>query len=317
MAKTRAICEADRLEILEKMKNFDLSQTGDEVVSKLKFLQAQLNVINDALDEKKKDRLGKLQAQLDAATKTNAELTAKLAEVPPDAAATIKGLETQVADLRQQLLTRTTPTVKEVFRPDPAVVAENGALRDAVAYFVKGWSSDMKVDALLDLCDENRPAAKVLAALFKVVRWEDLQSLLTKHSTELLSFANAYKSPLAPVAMAIRIRRQQAESQAQFDKNQEKPMILAAEATPIPPSPEEIAARAHIEAQYSPEVLAVRQRSVIEAAERAKEPHPEPTCDAIREIEANIAYAKNLQEQIKKNDAILARLRGETASEDI
>lgn len=97
---------------------------------------------------------------------------------------------------------------------------------------------------------------------------------------------------------------------------------VAVEAVFPAKTPEEIAAMDLMERRYgdSPEARAKREQMIqaaIADAQKAKEPLPDPTCDAIKEIEAQIEYEADLERRKKANDELLAKLRAQAARSDI
>ena len=91
---------------------------------------------------------------------------------------------------------------------------------------------------------------------------------------------------------------------------------LAVEAVFPPKAPEETAALDLVEERYgdSPEARAQREQraqAVIADAQKAKEPVPLLTCDAIKEIEAEVAKEAEAQERLLAAQERLARLRAQ------
>ncbi len=298
-------------EALENLARMNQAKTVEP--ERLAAQRTLVIAYKDMVSDKRADTTKKLKDELKAAQEENAALKAKLAEVPPDAAETIKRLETENKDFRQRLLSGPKVEIRQVTVPDPATVAENEALKEAVKHLAEGLSNDRKVEVIVETFD-RRAVAKAFAEVFRVVRWEDIVALMGKSSADLIPFQNAYRSPLAAVALAIRAHRIQMEAKAKKEQND---MRLAIEPTPIPPSPEEIQARAYIDAQYTPEARAVRERAVVEAVARAKEPHPDPTSPGIREIEAEIAYERALPEKIAALKERLAEMKASVTASDI
>lgn len=88
---------------------------------------------------------------------------------------------------------------------------------------------------------------------------------------------------------------------------------LAVEATFPAKSPEETAALVLMEKRYgdSPEAIAAREQKVqaaIAEVERRKQSIPDPTSPGIKAIEAEIAYANDLERRKKENAEVLAAL---------
>lgn len=300
--------------LTEALENLTrLSQAKTVEPERIQAARTLVVAYKDMVSDKKADTAKKLRDENEKLKQENEQLKLKAQEVPPDAVEKISSLETENKDLRQRLLTHPKVEIQTVTTPDPATAAENVALKEAVKHLAEGLSNDRKVEIVIELFDKRRPVAKALAEVFRVP-WDDVVALMGKSSADLIPFQNAYRSPLAAIALTIRAHRVQMESKAKKEKND---MRLAVEATPIPPSPEEIQARAYIDAQYTPEVRAIRERAVLAAAERAKESHPDPTSPGIREIEAEIAYERALPEKIAALKERLAEMKASVTASDI
>jgi hypothetical protein len=70
-----------------------------------------------------------------------------------------------------------------------------------------GFDDFRKTEAVIDLFATNSVASMALANVFRF-RLDDIKSLMPKPSAELRTFTNAYRSPLAQVALAILAYRQ-------------------------------------------------------------------------------------------------------------
>jgi hypothetical protein len=139
--------------------------------------------------------------------------------VPPEVTEKVTQLETENGDLRQQLLNQPERVVT-VVQPDPATIAENAALKVALKFATEraNWGDGHRVTVVVALYDKDAAAAEALAKALGV-KFADVKSLMSKNDSELLGFANAYKSPLAAIALMIRAYRIQVESQAKKEKN--------------------------------------------------------------------------------------------------
>jgi hypothetical protein len=91
---------------------------------------------------------------------------------------------------------------------------------------------------------------------------------------------------------------------------------LAVEAVFPPKAPEETAALDLVEERYgdSPEARAQREQraqAVIADAQKAKEPLPDPSCDAIKAIEAEVVKEAEAQERLRAAQERVAKLRAQ------
>ncbi len=206
------------MEALEDLNRYEHAETVDE--PRIQSARTRVITLKHLAEEKKSRKIAKLQSQIKAAQDEVAEWKAKANEIPPEVTEKITRLETENEDLRQRLLKRPTEVVREVTVSDPAVIAENTALKTAVKHLAKfiGMDDFRQTEAVVDLFTSDPAASRALANVFRV-RFEDVKSLMSKSSSELKTFRDAYRSPLAPVAQAIIVYRIKAESQAQNEKN--------------------------------------------------------------------------------------------------
>jgi len=113
-----------------------------------------------------------------------------------------------------------TEVVREVTVSDPAVIAERDALKSAIDHLARFSRFDdfRKIEAVVDLFASDPVASKALANVFRV-RFDDVKSLMAKSTSELKTFRDAYRSPLAPVAQAIIVYRITENAKAEYEKN--------------------------------------------------------------------------------------------------
>jgi small-conductance mechanosensitive channel len=206
------------MEALEDLNRYEHSENVDE--AKIQSARTRVITYKQLAAEKKADRIEKLREHLKTAQDEIVALKAKAGEIPPEVTEKISQLETENGDLRQQLLKKPTEVVREVTVSDPAVIAERDALKSAIDHLATFSRFDdfRKIEAVVDLFATSLVASKALANVFRV-RFEDVKSLMPKSSSELKTFRDAYRSPLAPVAQAIIVYRITENAKAEKEKN--------------------------------------------------------------------------------------------------
>jgi hypothetical protein len=134
-----------------------------------------------------------------------------------------------------------------VITPDPRVIAERDALKSAVTHLAEfiGFDDFRKIEAVVELFESDPAASKALANVFRV-NFANVQSLMGKSSADVRALSSAYRDSIAQVALAVLAYRAKVNAQAKKEMNE---MRLAVEASPTPPSDEEVAARKLIEAK--------------------------------------------------------------------
>lgn len=210
----------DRLlmEALEELNNYEHAETVEP--ERIQSARTRVVTLKHLAAEKKSRKIAKLQSQLKAAQDEVVEWKAKAGEIPPEVTEKIARIESENSDLRQRLLNQPTEVVKEVTVPDPAVIAENTALKAAIGHLATfNFDEFRKIEAVIYVFDKDRAASRALATVFRVP-FEDVKALMAKHTSELKIVENTYRSPLADVALAIITYRIKAEAKKTKEKNE-------------------------------------------------------------------------------------------------
>ncbi len=206
------------MEALEDLNKYEHAETVEP--ERIQSARTRVITYKQMVTEKKAGRIGKLRDENKKLKQEVEQLKAKAGEIPPEVTEKIAGLETENGDLRHQLQKQPTEVVKEVTVPDPAVIAENTALKTAVKHLAKfiGVDDFRKTEAVVDLFASDPAASKALASALRVP-FEDVKALMAEDTSELRTFTNAYRSPHAQVAQAIIAYRVKSEAKKTKEKN--------------------------------------------------------------------------------------------------
>ena len=205
-------------EALEDLSRYEHAENVDE--ARVQAARTRVITYKQLAGEKKADRIEKLREDLKTAQDEVVALKAKAQEIPPEVTEKIARLESENSDLRQRLLKQPTEVVREVTVSDPAVIAERDALKSAIDHLATFSRFDdfRKIEAVVDLFASDPVASKALANVFRVP-FEDVKALMAKDTSQLNTFVDAYRSPLADVAQAIIVYRIQENAKVEFEKN--------------------------------------------------------------------------------------------------